>query len=137
MAVRTSLRACGLVNKFATEVLNGNFSHVTRALHKSSRPPSICISPDNSTILCWHPEPEFPYEYTQPLPRAKTELEEGDSVLKIQYLVDEKLKNRPDGPTVPELSQLFHTPRITFRRRQRHEKKIDMKKYKPKDRDGL
>lgn len=42
---------------------------------------------------------------------------QGDSVLKIQYLVDEKLKNRPDGPTVPELSQLFHTPRISFRRR--------------------
>ncbi|CAG5133768.1 unnamed protein product, partial [Candidula unifasciata] len=103
----------------------------------SFRAPSVCLSPDKNTILCWHPEPEFPYEYTQPLPRAKTELEKGDSVLKVQYLLDEKLKNRPDGPTVPELAQLFHTTRLAFRRRQRHEKKIELKKYKPKDREGL
>ena len=41
----------------------------------------------------------------------------GDSVLKIQYLVDEKLKNRPEGPTVNELSELFYTNREDFKRR--------------------
>ncbi|KAK3734436.1 hypothetical protein RRG08_029111 [Elysia crispata] len=105
--------------------------------NNKSKPPDVCLSPDKAMIMCWHPEPEFPYEHSQPLPRDKSQLEEGDSVLKIQYLVDEKLKNRPEGPTVNELSELFYTNREDFKRRPRHEKKTEQVKYVPKDRDGL
>ncbi|GFO43964.1 39S ribosomal protein l42, mitochondrial-like [Plakobranchus ocellatus] len=105
--------------------------------HNKSKPPDVCLSADKSMILCWHPEPEFPYEHTQPLPRDTSDMEEGNSVLKVQYLIDEKLKNRPDGPTVNELSELFHAHREDFKRRRRHEKKVEQVKYVPKDRDGL
>ena len=30
-----------------------------------SRLPRIAMAPDESSIICWHPEPEFPYEYTK------------------------------------------------------------------------
>ncbi|GFS22429.1 39S ribosomal protein L42, mitochondrial-like [Elysia marginata] len=95
-----------------------NFS-VSCQMNKT-KPPDVCLSPDKSMIMCWHPEPEFPYEHTQPLPRDKSELEVGDSVLKIQYLVDEKLKNRPEGPTVNELSGLFYANKEDFKRRVLH-----------------
>ncbi|CAL1545854.1 unnamed protein product [Lymnaea stagnalis] len=122
--------------------LNHNVAQSSRFLHLSipqskSRPPSVCLSPDKSMIMCWHPEPEHPYEHTLPLPRDKKELEVGDSVLKVQYLLDEKLKHNPDGPTVNELSQMFYTSKHQFYRKKRHEKKTEMIKYKPKDRDGF
>ncbi|XP_059153797.1 large ribosomal subunit protein mL42-like [Physella acuta] len=107
------------------------------SLHNKARRPDVALSPNNSMIMCWHPEPEHPYEHTQPLPRDKTELEMNDSVLKVQYLLDEKLKNRPEGPTVNELAQLFHTTKHTFFRRTRIEKTKGSVKYRPKNREGL
>lgn len=29
----------------------------------------IVTNEDGSIIVCWHPEPKFPYELTQPVPR--------------------------------------------------------------------
>lgn len=29
------------------------------------RKPRIAVAPDGNSIICWHPEPEFPYEYSQ------------------------------------------------------------------------
>ena len=31
----------------------------------------IVTNEDGSIIVCWHPEPKFPYEFTQPIPRNK------------------------------------------------------------------
>ncbi|XP_055881218.1 39S ribosomal protein L42, mitochondrial-like isoform X2 [Biomphalaria glabrata] len=112
------------------------YLHLSSCLQKI-RSPDVCLSPDNSIIMCWHPESEHPYEHTLPLIRDKTEVENTDSVLKVQHLIDEKLKNRPDGPTVNELSELFCTTKHQFYRRKRHEKKTEMIKYNPKDREGF
>ncbi|XP_005097838.2 39S ribosomal protein L42, mitochondrial [Aplysia californica] len=114
----------------------------TKLLHTTAsyckvKSPDVCLSPDKKMIMCWHPEPEFPYEDSMPLPRDNTELTEGESVLKVQYLVEEKLKNRPDGPTDNELTQLFYTSKDYFKTRHRTEKRVKMRKFHPKDRDGL
>ena len=29
----------------------------------------VVTNEDGSIIVCWHPEPKFPYEFTQPIPR--------------------------------------------------------------------
>ena len=42
---------------------------------------------------------------------------QGESVLKVQYLIDEKLKNRLDGPSVNELCELFYANKEDFKRR--------------------
>ncbi len=34
---------------------------------------------------------------------------QADSALKVQYLLDEKNKYRPDGPTDAELQEIFYT----------------------------
>ncbi|KAH9518974.1 39S ribosomal protein L42, mitochondrial [Bulinus truncatus] len=112
------------------------FLHISSCLNKL-RLPDVCLSPDKNMIMSWHPEPEHPYEHTLPIKHNRAELESSDSVLKVQYLTEEKLKNRPDGPTVNELSELFHTIKHQFYRRKRHEKKTEMINYKPKDREGL
>lgn len=36
---------------------------------------------------------------------------QGDSVLKVQYILDEEQKYRPDGPTDKELAKMFFTTR--------------------------
>merc|ERR1719391_1591815 len=94
--------------------VGSNQLHTSSTQYKS-RPPQVCQNSERSMIVCWHPEPDFPYEHTQPLPRDKESLAEGESVLKVQYLLDDKLKNRPDGPTDNELTQIFYTQRDYFR----------------------
>ncbi|XP_022238744.1 39S ribosomal protein L42, mitochondrial-like isoform X2 [Limulus polyphemus] len=69
----------------------------------------VVLTDDKSTFIGWHPEPEFPYEHTKPLPQLRQELKEGDSVLKIQYRLEEKNRFRPDGPTDKELQKLTYT----------------------------
>ena len=34
------------------------------------REEKIVTNEDGSIIICWHPEPKFPYEFTQPVPRS-------------------------------------------------------------------
>ena len=34
------------------------------------REEKIVTNEDGSIIICWHPEPKFPYEFTQPIPRT-------------------------------------------------------------------
>ena len=33
------------------------------------REEKIVTNEDGSIIVCWHPEPKFPYELSQPIPR--------------------------------------------------------------------
>ena len=41
-----------------------------RGLRKAAyREERIVTNQDGSVIVCWHPEPKFPYELTQPIPR--------------------------------------------------------------------
>ena len=34
----------------------------------SSLPPEVIIFPDKDMVVCWHPEQNFPYEFSKPLP---------------------------------------------------------------------
>uniref|UniRef100_A0A8D8TSN2 Large ribosomal subunit protein mL42 n=1 Tax=Cacopsylla melanoneura TaxID=428564 RepID=A0A8D8TSN2_9HEMI len=45
----------------------------------------IAVTPDGTTVVCWHPEPPFPYEHSLPLPVTE---QSTNSVLKVQN-VDE------------------------------------------------
>ena len=42
----------------------------TRGLRRVPyREERVVTNEDGSVIVCWHPEPKFPYEFTQPIPR--------------------------------------------------------------------
>lgn len=67
------------------------------------------VTDDDSTIVAWHPNQDFPYEYTKPLPEVKAE--ENNSVLKTQYspkLLDVFNKKTPDQSR-QELMNITHT----------------------------
>ncbi|XP_069142676.1 large ribosomal subunit protein mL42-like [Argopecten irradians] len=71
--------------------------------------PQVGVSAKTGTIVCYHPEPTYPYEYTQPLPRNEAELGEGESALSMQVQRQQLLRFREDGPTQHELANMFHT----------------------------
>merc|ERR1712025_111778 len=121
------------VLKSSLEIVNK--IHTTSTCYKI-KAPQVFQSSNKGMIVAWHPEPEFPYEHTRPIARDVDELAQSESVLKSQLLIDDKLKNRPDGPTTPELTQLLYTSKHYFRRRYLYEKRMQ-KKFHPKDRDGL
>ncbi|KAG0702589.1 39S ribosomal protein L42, mitochondrial [Chionoecetes opilio] len=47
----------------------------------NGREEAVVMTDDGKTIVCWHPQPDIPYEMTAPLPAASAE---SDSVLKVQ-----------------------------------------------------
>ncbi|WAR25814.1 RM42-like protein [Mya arenaria] len=96
--------------------------------------PLVGMSEDGQTVVCWHPEPEHPYEHTQPMEYNKEELSQGTSVLKDQVLRNYDSRVRPTGPNTQELSH------ITFTTKHRWFPKPGKKFAKrdpPKDRDAI
>lgn len=96
--------------------------------------PLVGLTADGCTYVCWHPESSFPYEFSKPIIRKKTDLEMGDSHLKVQHLLEEKLKLRPHGPTDNELANMFFTSK--HRWNPKPEKKY-RKPNPPKDRERI
>merc|ERR1711860_303176 len=56
---------------------------------KAYRENVVTTNSDGSILICWHPEPKFPYEMTSSVPRFR-EAEKTASVLKTQYVDDMK-----------------------------------------------
>merc|ERR1712150_125388 len=94
----------------------------------------VGLSEDENTIICWHPEPKFPYEHTKPLPRKESEIREGDTALKLQYMKEYRLQAREDGPTEKELANIFHTSKHRW---YQSTKKKYLRPKVLKDREGL
>ncbi|CAN7988384.1 unnamed protein product, partial [Ixodes hexagonus] len=77
---------------------------------KFSRSHKIVLTDDGSTIVCWHPEEEFPYEHTKPLPKIDPVLNEGDSALKLQVRLDNiKRHYRNERLEIEALTKLTYT----------------------------
>lgn len=55
--------------------------NLIRRHYSTTKPYKIVTTSDDTTFVSWHPEEEFPYECTKPLPTIK---EESDTVLKTQ-----------------------------------------------------
>ncbi|ESO99719.1 hypothetical protein LOTGIDRAFT_173557 [Lottia gigantea] len=112
-----------------------NYSDDSSSKSKKKPVTHSCLSPDKSAILCWHPEQEFPYEHTRPVPRNPIELAQGETVLKIQYVRDAQMINkRPEGPNDVELANiLYETKHRFFPKPGKKYRKVNP----PKDRDSL
>ncbi|KAG7154071.1 39S ribosomal protein L42-like [Homarus americanus] len=57
-------------------------SSFQQAWKDRGREEAVVVTDDGNTIVCWHPEPQVPYEMTKPLPQTT---QESDSILKVQY----------------------------------------------------
>jgi len=69
---------------------------------------AIVVTDDASTIVCYHPDTDFPYEYTKPLPEDKVS---DNSVLRVQnkdYV--HEVFSRPNSDLVQqELMKMTYT----------------------------
>ncbi|PSN38916.1 hypothetical protein C0J52_11863 [Blattella germanica] len=67
----------------------------------------ITMTSDGSTIVCWHPEPHFPYECSRPLP----DIQETHSLLKVQNLdeVRSVFKEKKEEFVRQELMNITYT----------------------------
>ena len=91
------------------------------------RDEKVVFNEDGSMIVCWHPEPKFPYEYTRPLP---TQSVETDSKLKVQAVEDMKelYHHKPERLQRRDLMRLTWTSKHmwfkqTYWRKQRKDPK--------------
>jgi hypothetical protein len=91
------------------------------------RDEKVIFNEDGSMVVCWHPEPKFPYEYTRPLP---TQPVETDSKLKVQAVEDMKelYHHKPERLQRRDLMRLTWTTKQmwfsnTYWRKQRKDPK--------------
>ena len=94
------------------------------ATHKEDK---VVFNEDGSIIVCWHPEPKFPYEYSRPLPEKTLET---DSKLKVQAVEDMKelYHHKPERLQRRDLMRLTWTTKHrwwtnTYWRKQRKDPK--------------
>ncbi|XP_054609215.1 39S ribosomal protein L42, mitochondrial [Dunckerocampus dactyliophorus] len=94
----------------------------------------IGLTSDGSTVVCYHPSVDIPYELTHPVERpdpVSSMPENHDQVLKA-HLSKEVLRDK-QGPTIEELSKMFYTTKHRwYPVGQYHMRRI--KKDPPKDR---
>ncbi|KAH3829273.1 39S ribosomal protein L42, mitochondrial-like [Dreissena polymorpha] len=98
------------------------------------RNPLVGMSADGQTLVCWHPEPEHPYDHTRGMEYAVHELEEGTSILKDEVIRRFETRYKPKGPNIQELSNITYTTKHQwFPRPAKKFRKLNP----PKDRDSL
>ncbi|CAK9807413.1 39S ribosomal protein L42, mitochondrial [Anthophora plagiata] len=79
-----------------------------RYLSSAKLPSEIVISMNKDTIICWHPERKFPYEYSLPLPEEKQIT--SNSVLCIgDKEIAEVFKKKRQEVVIEELSKMTFT----------------------------
>ena len=76
----------------------------------------VTAADEGRTLVLFHPERPFPYEHSLPIPRQESLVNEGDSVLKVQYRLDqvesEAAKDKTDKYDIIE--KTIYVPRHKF-----------------------
>jgi large subunit ribosomal protein L42 len=107
------------------------FSSLRQASSSHKLGEQITVTDDGSVIVCWHPEPHFPYECSRPLP----EDQDTHSTLKIQSLEEVRsvFKEKKQEFVRQELMSLTYTTKHRWfpRGRDKYAKKT------PPDREYL
>jgi len=111
-------------NRLPLRVLNRNLRSKPTIGYRDEK---VVFNEDGSMIVCWHPEPKFPYEYTRPLPAQSVET---DSKLKVQAVEDMKelYHHKPERLQRRDLMRLTWTTKHmwfsnTYWRKQRKDPK--------------
>ncbi|XP_074600764.1 mitochondrial ribosomal protein L42 [Brevipalpus obovatus] len=109
----------------------------------NSSPVQISFTDDGQTIVCYHPEPSFPYEHSKPLPKVESKFVENESVLRVDlHKRTEDVMFNQDY-SMNELIRLTHVsemqwkwlPNYTRKRQQKEEYRKTV--WDNKDREGI
>ena len=77
-------------------------SSMQSASSSKYRDEGICVNTTGDIICAWHPQPKFPYEFSQPIQRS--EITDTNSKLKVQH--------------VEGMKDLYHYKHERFQRRE-------------------
>lgn len=99
--------AAPLIRNFSTNVLK--LAIKKNALGGRCLVDGIAVTSSGKTIVAWHPDPEYPYEFTRPLPTAAEA--QSTSLLKDESLRTAMSAFKEKRPEVAreELMRLTHT----------------------------
>ncbi|XP_060654498.1 large ribosomal subunit protein mL42 [Drosophila nasuta] len=94
----------------------------TNAVGGKSLVESVAVTKNGKTIVAWHPETQFPYEHTKPLPQ--TVAKQSSSVIKETALDSamSAFKNKHPEVARQELMKLTHTTKHRWFPRARDKK---------------
>lgn len=86
----------------------------------STLPPECVIFANKDTIVCWHPNQGFPYEYSKPIVEVKTT---SNTVLKIgEKEIAEVFRKKKANDIVEELAKITFTTKHRWYPRSRDKK---------------
>jgi len=102
-----------------------------------SAPIRISVTDDGKTIVCWHPEQQFPYEHSKPMPKMISNFVETDSVLKMDLREDTDLTLNKKDLTTEELIRLTYMPRNYWSKWDKKQKPKIKHPNPPVDRIGI
>lgn len=122
-----------ICRNFATKSLNFKTYPVENAVKNRSTVQAIALTKDETCFVAWHPKPEFPYEFTKPIP--KSEQAQSASILKEKSLTTaySAFKNKHPEIARQELSRMTFTTKHRWFPRSRDKKA----KKTPMDREFL
>lgn len=120
------MSAARFLRRFSTNTLNLSINK--NALGGRNLIEAVAVSPNGKTIVAWHPEPDYPYEFTKPLPVASEK--QSVSLLKEESLNSAMSAFKDKKPEVAreELMRLTHTTKHRWfpRSRDKRAKKTPM-----------
>lgn len=117
------------LRSFSTNTINLSINK--NALGGRNLVEAVAVSTNGKTIVAWHPEPEFPYEFTKPLPVASTT--QSASLLKDESLRTAMSAFKEKRPEVAreELMRLTHTTKHRWFPRSRDKRAKDTPMDRP------
>ena len=99
--------------------------------------PAVCLSKDGSAFLAYHPQRDFPYEHSRPLPPPSASIEDTDdpsssssSPLKIQITkAFQEKKSKQPNLTLKDLGEMFGDRPNYFRAQPQERKRAEVAEY--------
>ncbi|XP_013108138.1 large ribosomal subunit protein mL42 [Stomoxys calcitrans] len=114
------MSAIGLLRKFSTNSIK--FSINKNAVGGRRLVEGVAVAPHGKTIVAWHPDPTYPYEFSKPLPTATES--QSTSLMKEESLSTAMSAFKEKRPEVAreELMRLTHTTKHRWFPRSRDKK---------------
>ena len=137
MRVRPLLFGCrSPIFSDATKTASSAASSTRFSSTKTLATPAVCLSADGTTFLAYHPQRDFPYEHSRPLPpKIDAEAEFQDSPFKVQIAKAFKEKSTSNKLTRKDLEQMFGECKSYFRPQPQERKRRDVAEYYKKLKD--
>jgi len=97
--------------------------------------PAVCLSKDGSTFLAYHPQRDFPYEHSSPIPNKTAEdnaIEEGDATSPLNVRIMREFKEKADSKKLTEkdLEKMFGECKAFFRPQPQERSRADDAEYR-------